>query len=437
MSTAVTFTDARYLDPVTGEWEVADLEVQDGRFTRVTPVADRGAGDHRQDSDQPRGTDQKQDADRREDTTTIDLQGKYVLPGLIDCHVHVYAMTANLGELEHIAPSYAAMHAARLMGDMLDRGFTTVRDVAGGDHGLAMAQEEGMLRGPRLFFGGKSLSQTGGHGDTRGPGQHLSGAVPCCAGISVIADGPDAVRAAARDQLRTGAHHIKIMAGGGVASPTDRVDSLQYSLAEMRAAVEEAEDANRYVAAHAYTPAAIQRALEAGVRSIEHANLLDEPTAEAIGEAGAFVTMNLVTYWALKEFGASMGLPPASQAKVDDVLQAGENALQIADRLGLELCFGTDLLGGMQIHQSREFAIRARLQDPIDVIRGATTTAARLLEREGELGVIREGALADLLVLDSDPLQDLTALSEPDPALIVQGGLVVGGRENSSHPSAG
>lgn len=419
MSTAVRFTDARYLDPRTGEWHTADLEVRDGRFQTITPV------DHRSDS--PAGT-----ADVGGAPTTIDLEGRYVLPGLIDCHVHVYAMTANLGQLELIAPSYATMHAARLMGDMLDRGFTTVRDVAGGDHGLAAAQEEGMLRGPRLFFGGKSLTQTGGHGDTRGPGQSVSTSVPCCAGISVIADGPDAVRAAARDQLRTGAHHIKIMAGGGVASPTDRVDSLQYSPAEMRAAVEEAADANRYVAAHAYTPGAIIRALEAGVRSIEHANLMDEATAEAVAEADAFVTMNLVTYWALKEFGAEMGLPEASQAKVDDVLQAGENALQIADRHGLNLCFGTDLLGGMQIHQSREFEIRARFQEHLDIIRSATITAARLLEREGELGEIREGALADLLVLDRDPLQDITALSEPDPVLVVQGGRIVGGHDRTA-----
>lgn len=418
MSTAVRFTDARYLDPRTGEWQTADLEVRDGRFQQINLVADRvdGGGGG---------------VDGADAAYSIDLKGRYVLPGLIDCHVHVYAMTANLGQLELVAPSYATMHAARLMGDMLDRGFTTVRDVAGGDHGLAVAQEEGMLRGPRLFFGGKSLSQTGGHGDTRSPGQSVSTSVPCCAGISVIADGPDAVRAAARDQLRTGAHHIKIMAGGGVASPTDRVDSLQYSLPEMRAAVEEAHDANRYVAAHAYTPGAIARALQAGVRSIEHANLMDEATAEAVAEANAFVTMNLVTYWALKEFGAQMGLPEASQAKVDDVLQAGENALQIADKHGLNLCFGTDLLGGMQIHQSREFAIRARFQEPIDIIRGATTTAARLLQREGELGEIREGALADLLVLDRDPLQDITALSEPDPALIVQGGRVVGGRDRT------
>jgi len=387
-----------------GIWRTADLEVRDGRFTQIADPGDLAV---------------EGSVDR------VDLAGKYVLPGLIDCHVHVYAMTANLGELEITAPSYATMHAARLMGDMLDRGFTTVRDTGGGDHGLADAQAEGLLRGPRLFFGGKSLTQTGGHGDSRGPGQRLSHAAPCCAGLGTIADGPDAVRLAAREQLRTGAHHLKIMAGGGVASPTDRVDSIQYSSAEMRAAVEEASDANRYVAAHAYTPGAITRALEAGVRSIEHANLLDDASADAVAGADAFVTMNLVTYWALDEFGASMGLPPASQAKVADVLEAGERALRLAHEKGLNLCFGTDLLGGMQVHQSKEFEIRARHQSALDVIRSATSTAARLLQREGELGVIRDGALADLVVLDGDPLQDITILSSPDPALVVQGGRVV------------
>lgn len=406
MGPRTVFTHVRHLDVEHGTWRESDIEVAGGRIARITPVS----------ADAPTGD---------EDADVVDLSGRHVLPGLIDCHVHVYAMTADLGALTTEATSYAALQAARLMGDMLARGFTTVRDTGGADFGLADAQAEGILRGPRLFFGGKSISQTGGHGDPRTRGQHAAQDPRCCASLGVIADGPDGVRLAAREQLRTGAHHVKIMAGGGVASPTDRVDSVQYSLAEMRAAVEEARDARRYVAAHAYTPGAIRRALEAGVRSIEHANLMDRGSAEAIGEAGAFVTMNLVTYWALKELGPGLGLPAASHAKVDDVLEAGAHALQLADELGLNLCYGTDLLGGMQVHQSREFSIRAELQDPLAVIRSATITAARLLEREGELGVIREGALADLVVLDRDPLTDMTALSDGDPVCVIQGGRVV------------
>lgn len=400
MTASSWLSDVRWLDVRRGTWRHNDLRIADGRIAEIAAVGTAGGSPDRHD-----------------------LAGRYVLPGLIDCHVHVYAMTANLGELESTATSYATMHAAQLMGDMLDRGFTTVRDTGGGDFGLADAQAEGLLRGPRLFFGGKSLSQTGGHGDSRARGAHHAADHRCCASLGMIADGPDAVRKAARDQLRTGAHHVKIMAGGGVASPTDRVDSLQYSEGEMRAAVEEAEDAGRYVAAHAYTPGAIQRAIRAGVRSIEHANLMDEEAAEAIAAADAYVTMNLVTYWALQEIGPSVGLPPVSHAKVVDVLDAGERALRLAVEKGLNLCYGTDLLGDMQEHQSQEFAIRARHQDVIDVIRSATTTAAALLRAEGEIGEITEGAAADLLVLDRDPLTDVTALSDPHPVHVFQGGV--------------
>ena len=402
----VVLAGARFLDVVAGTWRTADIRLTDGIIAEITePSTRRG----------PSGADR------------IDMAGTFVLPGLIDCHVHVLAVDADLAQLVDSPSSYVMFGAAVLMGNMLDRGFTTVRDMAGADFGIHQAQREGLLRAPKLFFGGKALSQTGGHGDDRTPGRTGDIDHRCCPSLSRIADGVDAVRLAARDELRKGAHHLKIMVSGGVASPTDRIDSTQYSLEEIRAVVEEAEAANRYVAAHAYTPRAISRAVESGVRTIEHGNLLDQATAELIKQHHAFVTMNLVTYQALSEEGAAQGLPAASVAKVDTVLDGGIRALQLLHAAGVNPAYGSDLLGGMQRHQAREFAIRAEHQPAIDVIRAATTVAATVVQREGELGQIIPGAAADLVVLREDPLQDISALAESRLACVVQDGTIVAG----------
>ena len=402
----VVLAGARFLDVVAGTWRTADIRLTDGIIAEITePSTGRG----------PSGADR------------IDMAGTFVLPGLIDCHVHVLAVDADLAQLVDSPSSYVMFGAAVLMGNMLDRGFTTVRDMAGADFGIHQAQREGLLRAPKLFFGGKALSQTGGHGDDRTPGRTGDIDHRCCPSLSRIADGVDAVRLAARDELRKGAHHLKIMVSGGVASPTDRIDSTQYSLEEIRAVVEEAEAANRYVAAHAYTPRAISRAVESGVRTIEHGNLLDQATAELIKQHHAFVTMNLVTYQALSEEGAAQGLPAASVAKVDTVLDGGIRALQLLHAAGVNPAYGSDLLGGMQRHQAREFTIRAEHQPAIDVIRAATTVAATVVQREGELGQIIPGAAADLVVLREDPLQDISALAESRLACVVQDGTIVAG----------
>jgi imidazolonepropionase-like amidohydrolase len=363
------------------------------------------------------------------DLSGVDLAGRTVLPGLIDCHVHLTAVTADLAALHTDSPMYVAAQAAELMRQTLARGFTTVRDNAGADWGLARAQADGLFAGPRVFYCGRALSQTGGHGDARRRGQYAIDDHPGCPVHTTVADGVDAVRKAAREQLRHGAHHIKIMVSGGVASPTDEVEATQYSLEEIRAVVEEAEAAGRYVSAHAYPGRAISRALRCGVRSIEHGNLLDEESLSLLVEHQAFLTPTLSTYWALKEEGPRWGLPAVSHAKVDAVLDAGLHALERAYRAGVILCYGTDLLGGMQRHQLREFAIRAQVQPAIEVIRSATTYAARLLGRPDELGVIAEGAHADLVVLDGDPLADISVLAPPSgvqPAVIQSGRVVAG-----------
>jgi len=397
---------ARVLDVVAGGYrEDHDVLVRAGRITEVGP----GLAAH--------------------DVPAVDLTGRTLLPGFIDCHVHLLAVTADLASLHTTSPMYVAAQAAVLMREMLARGFTTVRDNAGADYGLAQAQADGLLPGPRVFFCGRALSQTGGHGDSRRRGQHAIDAHPGCPVTTRVVDGVDAIRQAAREELRNGAHHIKIMVSGGVASPTDAVDATQYSLDEIRAVVEEAQAVGKYVSAHAYPGAAISRAVRCGVRSIEHGNLLDQVSLELMVEHGTFLTPTLTTYWALKAEGPQWGLPPESHAKVDAVLDAGLDALRLAHQAGVKLCYGTDCLGGMQRHQLREFAIRAQVQPAIEVIRAATVNAAELLGQTGQLGVIAEGAHADLVVVDGDPLADVSALVAADgnqPA-VIQAGKVVSG----------
>lgn len=351
------------------------------------------------------------------DARLVDLRGRTVLPGLIDAHVHVTAVTADLAAQAEWSASYVTARTATVLRAMLHRGFTTVRDVGGADYGLASAVDEGYLDGPRLLFGGKALSQTGGHADMRHRGRVALDQHRCCPNIGLVCDGVDEVRRGAREQLRTGADHIKIMLSGGVASPTDRVDSTQFSIDEIRAAVDEAAAANRYVAGHAYTARAINRGLIAGVRSIEHGNLLDETSIELFRQHQAFYVPTLVTYQALAAEGPQHGLPPDSHQKVSQVLEYGLHALELAHRGGVDIAFGTDLLGGMHRYQLDEFRIRAEVQPPIDVIRAATVVAARLVGMEGKVGVVAAGAYADLLVIDGNPLANISVLTAPDKHL--------------------
>jgi imidazolonepropionase-like amidohydrolase len=344
----------------------------------------------------------------------IDLHGLTLMPGLIDSHVHVTAVTADLAALAEWPPTYVTARSAKILIGMLGRGFTTVRDVAGADYGLAKAVDEGYLRGPRLIYGGKALSQTGGHGDVRGPGRVVLDTCYCCPSLGVICDGVAEVRRAAREEIRRGARHIKIMLSGGVASPTDRVDSTQFSLDEIRAAVEEAEAANLYVTGHAYTSRAINRGLQCGVRSIEHGNLMDESSIPLFQETGAYYVPTLATYSALAARGRDFGLPEHSHRKVFDVLDRGLQALELAHRAGIPIAFGTDLLGGMMEDQLTEFTIRAQVQPAADIIRSATIVGAQLLRMEGQIGIIAPRASADLLVVDGDPLSDIEVMVHPE-----------------------
>jgi imidazolonepropionase-like amidohydrolase len=359
----------------------------------------------------------------------IDIGGRTLMPGLIDAHVHVAITTMNLAAMEQRPVTLVSQEARLILERMLMRGFTTVRDAGGADWGLTEAVERGLIQGPRIFHSGRVLSQTGGHGDFR---SRVDTPSVCACGahtsaFSHVVDGVASVRRAAREELRRGATQVKIMASGGVASPTDPIANLQYSPDEMRAAVEEAEGWGTYAMAHAYTPGAITRAVRAGVRTIEHGNLIDVPTADLMAERGAFLVPTLVTYFKIDELGRRLGFPEVSQRKVKDVLDAGLASLTLARTAGLPMGFGTDLLGETHDYQSEEFTIRAKVLSPAEVIRSATRVNAAILGREGELGVVAPGAIADLLVVDGDPLSDLSVLADPEShiAMILKGGVVV------------
>jgi imidazolonepropionase-like amidohydrolase len=354
----------------------------------------------------------------------IDLRGRTLMPGLIDAHVHVTAYTANFAELARSSPTYVAAQAARIMGGMLDRGFTTVRDVGGADFGLARAVDEGLIRAPRLIFGGKALSQTGGHGDVRGPGYDAYDAAYSQPGLGVVVDGVAEVRRAARAEIRRGAWHIKIMGGGGIASPTDRITSDQFSEEEIAAAVEEAAMANLYVVVHAYTVRSVARSVRLGVRSVEHGNLIGEATAALMKEKGAFLVPTLATYRALVEEGVEAGLPAELVGKTDEVLDAGIRAVELAYRAGVPMAYGTDLLGSMHRRQLSEFKLSSDVVPAVDLVRAATVNGARLLRLEKEIGRIKPGYRADLIAVDGNPLDDIGILADPErsPKLVMKSG---------------
>jgi imidazolonepropionase-like amidohydrolase len=350
------------------------------------------------------------------DAAIVACGGRTLMPGLIDAHVHVYASSLNLMRVAKEPFSYLAHYAARFLGNMLDHGFTTVRDVGGGDVGLAHAIQDGFCVSPRLFYGGRVLSQTGGHGDFR-PGDHDHDDCGMCAchadSFAVIADGEDQVRKAVREELRRGAAHIKIMGSGGVASPTDPLERCQYSDGEIRAAVDECERFGVYVAAHCHPTIAVRRSVELGVRSIEHGTMIDEETAKFVAGTDAFVVPTMAVIFALLEEGERLGFPSVSMDKLRKVQRFAIAGLDIMHRNGVRMGFGTDLLGSTHVRQATEFSLRAQVLPSIDILRSATSVNAELLLQPDTLGCLKPGAAADLLIVDGDPLRDIALLAAP------------------------
>ena len=349
------------------------------------------------------------------DADVVECGGRVLMPGLIDAHVHVYIASLDVVKVVRWPATYRAHHATGFLRGCLDRGFTTIRDVGGGDVGLASALRDGLLEGPRLFYGGRVISQTGGHGDARPGDLELADGDVCgcaCHGdaLAIIADGVDAVRRAVREELRRGASHIKIMGSGGVASPTDPLDRSQFSEEEILAAVDEATRAGKYVAAHCHPTAAIRRCVDLGVRSVEHATMIDEETAAFVARRGAFAVPTMAIIFGLLEEGEKLGFPPANMEKLRMISDHALSGLEIMRTAGVKMGFGTDLLGDLQVRQSQEFELRARVLPTIDILRSACAVNAELLGQVGRLGCVKEGAYADLLVVDGDPLRDIAVL---------------------------
>jgi len=342
----------------------------------------------------------------------IDVRGRVLMPGLIDAHYHAYAGENHFRTLEELPLTLLAHRARKYLEASLRRGFTSVRDAGGADYGLWRAIEDGEFKAPRLFFGGKALSQTGGHGDARPA--HV-GADPCRCGsmpgvLVQVVDGVESVRLAAREVLRQGAHHIKIMASGGLSSPTDPTWMSQYTEEEIRAIVVEATRWRCYVMAHAYSADTITRAVACGVRSLEHGNFIDPAAARQVAAAGAFVVPTLITYEDLEGNTSELEGPAREMGGLAAFPRRGLEAIEHCTKAGVKLGLGSDLFGDMHGYQAHEFRIRGEVSSPFEVLRSATAVNAELLQREDSLGCVKPNAIADLIVVDGNPLEDLALL---------------------------
>lgn len=355
----------------------------------------------------------------------IDCSGKYLCPGLIDSHVHLSSVPGS-ADLKSSMSTPAAVSYFRQPYQckaMLERGYTTVRDCGGATLALKEAIAEGVFPGPRLFIAGQALSQTGGHGDHRDAYGSSDGGVVCCGGgehegLSTVVDGVPAVLQAAREQFRRGADFLKLMVGGGVASPTDRLTGVQFSDGEVRAAVDVASSSESFVTAHAYTARAIRRAVENGVSGIEHGNFMDAGTARLLADNDVYLTPTLVTYHAMADARYAHFLPRGNQEKNRMVLAQGMESIRIAHEAGVKMCLGSDLLSFLGREQLKEFGLRGQVLDGAEVLRHATINPAEMLGHAHDLGQVRQGFVADLLVLKNNPLEDITVFERPEENLL-------------------
>ena len=365
----------------------------------------------------------------RGDATIVDVGGRTLMPGLIDAHAHIVGLSLTPKNIAYPAAEIAIASANYLRNCLMD-GYTTIREAGGADHATARLLAEGHIVGPRLFYSGKALTQTGGGADFRTPDEEIDpcGHVGPFSNMSVIADGTDEVRKAAREELRKGATQIKLFASGGVVFPAEgHATRYEFSDAELRAAVEEAAARDTYVMAHVYTDEGVRRCLKAGVRSIEHANFVTEETVAMMAECGAFYVPTFISLVQRVESAAETHLPDAIVDNLRRTIARGRQVYAWAKKHKVPIGFGTDLWGPeAQKSQLREFEMRRDIDTPADILRSATATNAELLMEKGRLGAIAEGARADLLVVEGDPLANLGVLMDPQKHLkfIMKDGVV-------------
>ena len=359
------------------------------------------------------------------DALVVDCGGRFLMPGLIDAHFHAYTPSFDFGGIDRMPPALLASHATRILEGALARGFTSVRDAGGGDIGLWLAIEQGLIRGPRFFFAGKALSQTGGHGDVRRAEEmQLCGCGGYTGALTKVVDGVDEMRRAVREELRKGAHQIKIFVSGGVLSPTDPLWMPQFTAEEISAAVYEASTRRTYVMAHCHTDEGAARCVECGVRTVEHGTMIHrDETARLIAARQAFVVPTLSVIDALQRHTEAAKISPESAAKVKSLGDDAYRAIEVCRRNGVRLGLGTDL-GGHAFHplQGGELELRGRVEKPIEVLRAATSVNAEILQQGGKLGRIAAGACADILLLDGNPLQDLALFRDPARIPVVMKG---------------
>jgi imidazolonepropionase-like amidohydrolase len=354
------------------------------------------------------------------EAAVIDVGGRTLMPGLIDAHAHITGLSLTPKNIAYPAAEIAIASANYLRHCLMD-GYTTIREAGGADHATARLLAEGHIIGPRLFYSGKALTQTGGGADFRTPDEEIDpcGHVGPFSNMSVIADGIDEVRKAAREELRKGATQIKLFASGGVVFPAEgHATRYEFAEQELSAIVEEAAARGTYVMAHVYTDEGVRRCLRAGVRSIEHANFVNEDTVAMMAELAAFYVPTFISLVQRVESANETHLPDAIVENLQRTIARGREVYRWARKHKVPVGFGTDLWGpDAQKSQLREFEMRQDLDTPADILRSATVTNAELLMEKGTLGTIAEGAYADLLIVEGNPLADLGVLMNPQKNL--------------------